>query len=125
MKILFEMARAFPKLYMILLAFREESPKFFKNSSGVDLIWMRFYIEYLFGCVDGVSDNNYFRNFFFVTGLVKTASNRKEFHFSASDEDCMVNCLDKRFVLHVNMRDRSGYVMFNASIRYYKCHVWQ
>ena len=84
---------------------------------------MRFCIEYLFGHVDGVGDDNYFRNFFFVTGLVKIASNCKEFCFSASDEDCIVNCLDKRFVLHVNMRDQSGYVMFDASVRYYKCRM--
>ena len=125
MKIPFEMARAFPKLYMILLVFGEELPKFFKDSSGVDLIWMQFCIEYLFGCMDGVGDNNYFRNFFFITGLVKTTSNRKEFCFSASDEDRMVNCLDKRFVLHVNMQDQSGYVMFDTSVRYYECRMWQ
>jgi len=103
MEIPFEMARAFPKLYVILLVFGEELPKFFKDSSGVDLIWMRLCIEYLFGYVDGVSDNNYFRDFFFITGLVKTTSNCEEFRFSASDEDCIVNYLDKRFVLHVNM----------------------
>ena len=53
--------------------------------------------------MDGVGDNNYFRDFIFVTGLVKTASNCEEFRFGASDKDHMVNCLDKRFVLHVNM----------------------
>ena len=125
MKIPFETARVFPKLYVILLAFGEELSKFFKDSSGMDLIWMQFYIEYLFGRVDGVGDDNYFRNFFFVTGLVKTTSNCKEFCFSASDEDHMVNCFNKRFVLHVNMQDQSGYVMFDASVRYYKCCMWR
>jgi len=38
MEIPFEMARAFPKLYVVLLAFGEELPKFFENSSGMDLI---------------------------------------------------------------------------------------
>jgi len=38
MEIPFEMAKAFSKLYVIFLAFGEELPKFFKNSSGVDLI---------------------------------------------------------------------------------------
>jgi len=103
MEIPFETARAFPKLYVILLVFGEELPKFFKDSSGMDLIWMRLCIEYLFGHVDGVGDDNYFRDFFFITGLVKTTSNRKEFCFGASDKDHMVNCLDKRFVPHVNM----------------------
>jgi len=84
---------------------------------------MQLRIKYLFGHVDGVSNNNYFRDFFFVTGLVKTASNRKEFYFGASDEDCMMNCLDKRFVLYVNMQDQYGYVMFDASIRYYECRM--
>ena len=55
--------------------------------------------------MDGVGDDNYFRDFFFVTGLVKTVSNCEEFCFGASDEDHMVNCLDKRFVSHVNMWD--------------------
>jgi len=103
MEIPFEMARAFPKLYVILLAFREELPKFFKDSSGMDLIWIQLHIECLFGYVDEVGDDNYFRDFFFITGLVKTTSNREEFHFSASDKDCIVNYLDKRFVPHVNM----------------------
>jgi len=67
------MARAFPKLYVILLAFGEELPKFFKDSSSMDLIWMQLRIEYLFGHMNGVGDDNYFRDFFFVTGLVKTA----------------------------------------------------
>jgi len=40
MEIPFETARAFPKLYVILLVFGEELPKFFEDSSGVDLIWM-------------------------------------------------------------------------------------
>jgi len=40
MEIPFEMARAFPKLYAILLAFGEKLPKFFKDSSGMNLIWM-------------------------------------------------------------------------------------
>ena len=124
MKIPFETARAFPKLYVILLAFGEELPKFFKYSSCMDLIWMQLCIEYLFCCMDGVGDDNYFRNFFFITGLVKTISNCEEFCFSASDKDCMVNCLDKRFVSHVNMQDQSGYVMFDVNIRYYKCHMW-
>ena len=125
MEIPFEMARAFPKLYVILLVFGEELPKFFKDSSGMDLIWIWLHIKYLFGHVDRVGDNNYFRDFFFVTGLVKTTSNCEEFCFGTSDEDSMVNCLDKRFVLHVNMQDQSGYVMFDASVRYYECRMWQ
>jgi len=40
MEIPFETVRAFPKLYVILLVFGEELPKFFEDSSGMDLIWM-------------------------------------------------------------------------------------
>ena len=103
MKVPFEMARAFPKLNMILLAFGEELPKFFKDSCGVDLVWMQLCIEYLLGRVDGVGDNNDFRYVFFFVGLVKSTPNREKFHFSAGDEGHMINHLDKGFVIHVNM----------------------
>ena len=43
--------------------------------------------------MDGVGDDNYFRDFFFITGLVKTVSNCEEFRFSASNKDCIVSYL--------------------------------
>ena len=51
-------------------------------------------IEYLLSCVNGVGDDNDFGDVFLVAGLINAASDSKEFHFSASDEDRMMNHFD-------------------------------
>jgi len=94
MEVPLESTRALPKFNMISLALGEELPKFFKDSCSMNLIWVRFCIKYLLGCMDGVSDDNDFRYIFFVASLIKSTSNREEFCFSAGDVGCMMNCLD-------------------------------
>ena len=79
-----------PKFDGIFLTYSEKLPKFTKDGCHVDLIWMGFIIEYLFCCMDGVSDNNDFGNVFLAICLVDTAFNSKELYFCASDKnnDC-------------------------------------
>jgi len=53
--------------------------------------------------MDGVSDDDDFGNVFFAACLTNTASHGKEFCFCAGDKGCVVNCLDQRVVIYVNV----------------------
>ena len=64
---------------------------------------MSFIIKYLFSYMDGVGDDDDFGNVFFAVCLTNTASHDKEFHFCAGDKGCMMNCLDQRVVIYVNV----------------------
>ena len=98
-----ESARAFPKFNVIFLAFSEKLPKFVKDDRHVDLIQMELGIEYLLSCMNGVSDDNDFRDICFVASLVNTASNSEKFCFYAGDKGCMMNHLDQRLVACMDM----------------------
>jgi len=98
-----ELARAFPKFDRISLACSKKLLKFAKNGCHMDLIWVGFIIEYLFSCMDGVSDDNDFGNVFFAACLTNTTSYGKEFHFYAGNKGRIVNCLDQRVVTYVNV----------------------
>ena len=73
--------------------------------------------------MDGVGDNNDFGNVFFAACLTNTASYGKEFHFCAGDKGHVVNRLDQRVVMYVNVRDQCGKVILDASIGYNNCCV--
>ena len=123
MKSLLESARALPEFYRISLACSKKLPKFAKDGCHMDLIQIGFIIEYLFSCMDGVSDNNDFGNVFFAVCLTNTASYGKEFCFCADDKGRMVNHLDQRVVMYVNVQDQCGNVILDASIGYNECCV--
>ena len=123
MKSPLELARAFPKFNRISLAYSKKLPKFAKDGCCIDLIQMGFIIKYLFSCIDGVGDNNDFGNVFFAACLTNTTSHSKEFCFCAGDKGHVVNCLDQRVVIYVNVRDQCGNVLLDASIGYNNCHV--
>ena len=118
-----ELARAFPKFNVIFLAFSEKLPKFVKDDKHVDLIQMGLGIKYLLSCMNGVGDDNDFRDVCFVASLVNTTSNSEKFCFCASDKGCVMNRLDQRLVTYVDMRDQSGDVVLDASIRNYNYYV--
>ena len=69
----------------------------------MDLIQMGFIIKYLFSHIDRVGDNDDFGNVFFAACLTNTTSHGKEFYFCAGDKGRMVNCLDQRMVMYVNV----------------------
>jgi len=73
--------------------------------------------------MNGVGDNDDFGNILFTAYLVNAASNGEEFSFYTGDEGCMINCLDQRVIMNVNVRDRYGNVVFDASISYNNCCV--
>jgi len=95
--------RAFPKFNVIFLAFSKKLPKFIKDDRCMDLIWMGLGIKYLLSCMNGVSNDNDFRDVRFVASLVNTTSNSEKFCFCAGDKGCMKNHLDQRLVTYVNM----------------------
>jgi len=48
-----------------------------------------------FRCMDGVCDDDYFRDVVLATGLINSTSHGKEFCFQTGDKHSMVNCFDK------------------------------
>ena len=123
MKSPLESARAFPKFDRIFLACSKKLLKFAKDGCYIDLIQIGFIIKYLFSHMDGVGDNNDFGNVFFAACLTNTTSHSKEFCFCAGDKGCMVNHLDQRVVMYVNVQDQCGNVILNTSISYNNCCV--
>ena len=110
---------------MVSLAGSKKLPKFIKDGRRVDLIWMGLGIEYLLGHMNGVSDDNDFRDIFFAASLANTTSNNEKFCFYASDKGHVINCLDQRLVMYVDMQDQSGNVVLDASIGCYNCRMWR
>jgi len=53
--------------------------------------------------MNGVGDNDDFGNILFAACLVNAASNGEEFSFCTGDEGCMMNCLDQRVIMNVNV----------------------
>ena len=100
-----ESTRAFSKFNVIFLAGRKKLLKFIKNGKHVDLIQIGLGIEYLLGCMNGVGDDNDFRDVFFAASLANTISNSEKFCFCAGDEDRMMNCLNQRLVVYVDIQD--------------------
>ena len=69
-----ESTRAFPNFNVISLAGSKKLPKFIKDGRHVDLIWMGLDIEYLLGRMNGVGDDDDFRDVFFAASLANTTS---------------------------------------------------
>ena len=105
MKSPLELARAFSEFDRVSLACSKKLLKFAKDGCHMDLIQMGFIVKYIFSRMDGVSDDDDFGNVFFATCLTNTASHGKEFCFGAGDKGHMVNRLDQRVVVYVNVRD--------------------
>jgi len=55
--------------------------------------------------MNGVGNNDDFGNILFAACLVNVASNGEEFSFCTGDEGCMMNHLDQRVIMNVNLRD--------------------
>ena len=65
----------------------------------MDGTWYQIFLDRM----NGVGDDDDFRDVFFAASLVNTASNSKKFCFCAGDKGHVVNCLDQRLVTYVNM----------------------
>ena len=68
--------------------------------------------------MDGVSDNDDFLHIFFNAGLIDATYNSKQLSLHTCNEQCMMNCFDKRLVCRVYMRYRYSDIVLDASICY-------
>ena len=75
--------------------------------------------------MDGIRDNNDFRYVLEIGCLINTASDSKEFSFSASNVDCMVKSFDDQPIVNMNMRYRQCNIVFDTGICDYKCVGWR
>ena len=107
-----KVAWVFPKFNRVFLANRKEIPKFVKNCSQMDLIWVRFVIKDFSSCMNGVSDNNDFGN------VLSAVFNSKKLSFCTSDKGSVVNYLDHWLVEGMDMGNRGGNVVLDAHISY-------
>lgn len=89
----------------------------------MNLIWKGFIIENLLSSVNRVGDDNDFGDAFLVASLIDSASDSKQFYFSAGDEGYMMNCFDQGLVTDVDMRNRSSDIVLDARIRDNNCCV--
>ena len=64
---------------------------------------MRLGIEYLLSHMNGVGDDNDFRDVSFIASLANTTSNSEKFCFCAGDKGCVMNCLDQRLVAYMDV----------------------
>ena len=68
--------------------------------------------------MEEVYDDNYSWYIFRIYGLINSASDSKEFSFSAYDIWSMKESFDNWFVVNVDMRDRN--IIFDTSISDYE-----
>ena len=74
---------------------------------------MWWQIEYFFGSMYWVGDNDNFQYSYRIGSLICTISNGKEFSFCIIDIDCMMKCFDNRFVTNIDVG--YGYSCYNLS----------
>jgi len=67
---------------------------------------------------DDVTDIGY------ACGLIDTASDGKKLCFSGQDVYCMMDHLDKRTIVDVNVHYRSDDLVLNACVRYNNYRFW-
>ena len=91
-KIPVESARTLPELYWVVSVTGKKEVYFAEYSHSMTLVRMWHCIEYLFGCIDRISNNNDLGHVFFDTGLVDTTPNHEKFGFSACDKGHVVYC---------------------------------
>ena len=66
--------------------------------------------------MDGIRDNNDFRYVLEIGCLINTASDSKEFSFSASNVDCMVKSFDDQPIVNMNMCYRQCGIILDTGI---------
>ena len=75
----------------IILISLEKFPKFSRDSGWLDWIWIDQWIKKKFSNMYWIYDDN---NVIYLSGLVDITSDSKEFSFSGSDINCMIESLD-------------------------------
>ena len=66
------------------------------------------------GCHNNDDDNAI--NVNYLSGLIDTTSDSKKLSLSGSDIDHMMESLDNRIIINMNMSNQSGYLIFDVYI---------
>jgi len=69
--------------------------------------------------MNGISNDDNLGYIVGVHSLVNATPDSEKFCFSACDENCMMDCLCKRLVVCMYVRDRSSNIVLNACIKSY------
>ena len=110
------MIRVLSEFDKVVLISNEEFAKFTEYSHSMNLVGIWWGIEDLFGHMNWISDNDNLRYIFLICGLVNTVSDCKEFYFSISDMNHMVEDLDNRIISNIYMQYKCSNIVFDASI---------
>ena len=70
----------------------------------MDLVGMCIAVEYSFGHMYGVSDDNYLGDVIDGACLIDTTFDSKEFSFRTCDKGSVMNCFDNRSVKRMDMQ---------------------
>ena len=63
-----------------------------------------------------VGHNNDLRNAITIQGLVDITPNSKQFSLSEDDVDCMMNSLDNKLIVDMDVSNRCSYLIFDAGV---------
>ena len=75
-------------------------------------------IKYLLCDIERVRDDNNVFNVVVYDSLVNSTLHGEELSFGSGNIDGPMECFDNRFVIEMNMRNRSSNLIFYVSIQY-------
>ena len=96
---------------------KKEQSKILGYSDWLKLIRVYSRIKDVLSYINSIYNNNDVSGLWYLNSLVDTISNSKEFSFSWSDIDSMINCLSDVVKKRVNMRDECSNIVSNTSIQ--------
>ena len=83
----------------------------------MQFIWMNRHAKNMLSSWDGIYNNNNVCNVLYLSYMINTTSNSKEFSFSRYYIYCMMNNFGNNFLSSINIQDQSSNVVFNTGIR--------
>ena len=114
------LTRTFLELNSMIDVSIKEFPKFIGNCSYMNLKRIRLIIKDLPYKMYRVYNNYDFSDVLNISGLIYTTPYSEQFSFSSSDIDCIIDHFDNLFIMNMNIGNRSGNLILDASIKYYK-----
>jgi len=90
----------------------------------MDLKRIQGWIKNFLGSIYEVCNNNDATDIRYTCSLINAISDSEELHFSKQDIYSIINYLDKRTVVNMNVCYWSGDLVLNACIRYNNYRFW-
>ena len=112
------------KFDIILLISFEEFPKFSQDCRQLNLIWVDQQIKDSLCGIYWIHDDDNTINVDYLGSLIDTTSDSRKFSLSGSNIDYMMESLDNRIIVDMDMSNQSGYLTFDACIWYYNSYFW-